>query len=130
MAYVNPNIAATARQNPHFRQVLETGEHLQLVVMTIPPGGEIGAEVHDDIDQALVFVSGTGAADLDGETSQVGPGALVLVPGGTKHNFRNTGSEPLVLYTMYGPPDHAPGTAHRTKAEADADEHDVPPQEA
>ncbi|MDP9396795.1 MAG: cupin domain-containing protein [Actinomycetota bacterium] len=123
MVYVNPDIAATALGNPHFRRVLETGEHLQLVVMTVPPGEEIGTEVHDGIDQTLVFVSGSGAADLDGETTAVGPGALVLVPAGTNHNVRNTGSEPLALYTLYSPPEHAPGTVHRTKAEADAAEH-------
>lgn len=123
MAYVNPDIAAAALRNPHFRQVLETSEHLQLVVMTVPPGEEIGTEVHDGIDQTLVVVGGSGAADLDDQTTTVGPGALVLVPAGTRHNVRNTGSDPLVLYTLYSPPEHAPGTVHRTKAEADAAEH-------
>ena len=130
MAYIDDDILETARANPHFRQVLETTEHLQLVVMTIPVGGEIGAEVHDGIDQSLIFVSGRAAADLDDDTREVGPGAVVIVPAGTRHNFRNVGDEPLVLWTLYGPPDHRPGTVHRTKAEADADEHDEPPQES
>jgi mannose-6-phosphate isomerase-like protein (cupin superfamily) len=112
-----------------FRRVLHTGEHTQLVVMTIPAGGEIGEEVHDGIDQVLVFVDGSGEADLAGTTRPVRAGEVVVVPAGTRHNFRNTGGGPLRLYTVYGPPDHAPGTVHRSKAEADADEHDAPPQE-
>ena len=117
------DIAAETQANDDFRRVLHTAEHVQVVTMTVPPGGEIGEEVHEGIDQVLVFVSGTGEADLDGSTSPVGPGTLVVVPAGTRHNFRTTGSEPLRLYTVYGPPEHAPGTVHRTKAEADAAEH-------
>jgi len=113
-----------------FRRVLWTGKHTQLVIMTIPPGGEIGEEVHEGIDQILSFVSGTGEARVGGETKPVEPGDLVVVPAGTKHNFVNTGPNPLVLYTVYGPPDHAPGAVHRTKEEADAAEEsgeDEPP---
>jgi mannose-6-phosphate isomerase-like protein (cupin superfamily) len=116
------HIATVAEQNPDFRRVLWTGEHSQLVVMTIPVGGEIGLETHEHNDQLLTFVSGTGEAYVDGETSTVSAGDLVAVPAGTEHNFTNTGDEPLVLYTVYGPPDHADGAVHRTKAEADAAE--------
>lgn len=123
------DIRAVAEANTDFRQVIWTGEHTQLVLMTIPPHGEIGGEVHPDNDQILQFVAGRGRADVAGDSREVGPGDLVVVPAGTEHNFVNTGSGPLVLTTIYGPPDHAPGTVHRTKEEADADEHDVPPQE-
>ncbi|MDD9368922.1 MAG: cupin domain-containing protein [Acidimicrobiales bacterium] len=115
------DIVAKARENDAFRREVITGEHTQVVLMTIPPGGEIGDEVHDELDQTLVFVDGAGEADLDGTTSAVSAGDLTFVPAGTRHNFRNTGSEPLRLYTVYGPPDHKPGTVHQTKADADAD---------
>ena len=119
--------AALAEGSADFRRVLWTGEYTQLVVMTIPVGEEIGAEVHDHNDQLLSFVSGIGAAQVAGETRPVTAGDVVVVPAGTPHNFLNTGTEPLVLTTIYGPPDHPPGTVHHTKAEADAadgSEHD------
>ena len=118
----NEDIVARAQGNRWFREVLATGPHAQVVVMSIPPGGEIGEEVHDGVDQVLVFVEGQGEAILNGERSVVGPDRLVLVPAGTRHNFANTGSTDLRLYTIYAPPEHAPGTIHRTKAEADAAE--------
>lgn len=123
-------IATVAEQSADFRRVLWTGEHAQLVIMTVQPGGEIGRETHDDIDQILAFVSGTGEADVAGETRPVAPGDLVVVPAGTEHNFRNTGVNPLVLHTVYGPPEHAEGAVHATKEEADAAEEsgeDEPP---
>ena len=90
--------------------------------MCIPPGGEIGDEVHETVDQVLIFVEGVGEAILDGERGPVLPGRLVFVPAGTRHNFINTGSVDMRLYTIYAPPEHAPGTVHRTKADADAAE--------
>ncbi|MGW4461288.1 cupin domain-containing protein [Micromonospora sp. NPDC004704] len=123
-------IATVAEKSPDFRQVLWTGEHTQLVIMTIPAGGEIGEEVHEDTDQILTFVSGTGEARVAGRTKKVAQGDLVVVPAGTKHNFVNTGPNPLVLYTVYGPPEHADKAVHRTKEEADAAEEagkDEPP---
>jgi mannose-6-phosphate isomerase-like protein (cupin superfamily) len=123
-------IATVAEQSADFRRVLWTGEHSQLVIMTIPPGGEIGEETHEDTDQILTFVSGTGEAMVSGRTKQVAQGDLVVVPAGKKHNFRNTGVNPLVLYTVYGPPEHADGAVHTTKEEADAAEEsgqDEPP---
>ena len=122
----NEDIVSQARRNRWFRQVVATVPHAQVVVMNIPPGGEIGEEVHEGVDQVLVFVDGEGAAILDGQRTVVGPNRLVLVPAGTRHNFINTGSSDLRLYTVYAPPQHAPGTVHRTKADADADEHDHP----
>lgn len=116
------DIVARANRNGFFREVVATGPHSQVVVMSIPPGGDIGEEVHRGVDQVLVFVAGTGDAVLDGSASPVGPGSLVLVPAGTRHNFVNRGTSDLKLYTVYAPPEHAPGTIHRTKAEADAAE--------
>lgn len=117
------DIVQAARDNDAFRREVITGEHEQVVVMTIPPGGEIGEEVHGDTDQVLAFVDGTGEAVLDGETSRIGPNDLVFVRAGTRHNFVNTGDQPLRLLTIYAPPEHEPGTVHQTKEEADAAEH-------
>jgi mannose-6-phosphate isomerase-like protein (cupin superfamily) len=111
-----------ARQNDAFRREVITGPHSQVVVMAIPPGGEIGEEVHPDVDQILLFVEGQGEAILEGEKSAVRPNDLVFVKAGTRHNFVNTGAEPLRLVTVYSPPEHQPGTVHATKAEADAAE--------
>lgn len=123
-------IADIAKDNQNFRKVLWTGKHSQLVAMTIPPGGEIGDEVHETTDQLLSFVSGSGEADLDGHTHAVDAGDLCAVPAGTRHNFRNTGDEPLVLYTVYSPPEHAVDAEFGTKELADAAEaagEDTPP---
>jgi mannose-6-phosphate isomerase-like protein (cupin superfamily) len=116
----NEDIVKRAKANSYFREVLATGPHSQVVVMSIPPGGDIGEEVHDDVDQTLVFVGGEGQAILDGEKSAVAVDRLVHVPAGTRHNFVNTGKSDLRLYTIYAPPEHKPGTIHKTKAEADA----------
>jgi mannose-6-phosphate isomerase-like protein (cupin superfamily) len=116
------DILEAAWTNDAFRREVLTGEHEQVVVMTIEPGGEIGEEVHPDTDQVLVFVDGHGEAQLDGESSEVGPNDLVFVRAGTRHNFLNRGDAPLRLITIYAPPEHAPGTVHQTKAEADAAE--------
>lgn len=117
------DIVEAARTNDAFRREVLTGEHEQVVVMTIPPGGEIGEEVHEDTDQLLVFVEGRGEARLNGQSSAVNPNDLVFVRTGTRHNFINTGETPLRLITVYAPPEHAPGTVHQTKSEADAAEH-------
>jgi mannose-6-phosphate isomerase-like protein (cupin superfamily) len=123
-------IATVAEQSADFRRVLWTGEHTQLVIMTIPPDGEIGEEVHDENDQILSFVSGVGKAVVSGRSKPVKAGDVVIVPAGTKHNFLNDGPNPLVLYTVYGPPDHADKVVHTTKEEADqaeAEGKDEPP---
>jgi len=99
-----------------------TGPHEQVVVMTIPPGGEIGEEVHPDTDQVLVFVDGEGEARLGSEATPVRANDLVFVRAGTRHNFVNTGPRELRLITMYAPPQHAPGTVHQTREDADAAE--------
>ena len=126
------NIAEAARSNEAFRRVLHTTGHAQLVVMTLQPGEDIGAEVHEHNDQILTFVEGRVRAEVAGKSSDVGPGDVVVVPAGTEHNFTNTGQDRARLYTLYSPPDHAPDTVHETKAEAEkaeAEHRDVPPPE-
>jgi len=113
-------IVQMAKENTQFREVIFTGDKTQLVLMSVPEGGEIGGEIHDGHDQILIFVQGTGKARIGDAETEVGEGDLSFVPSGTYHNFANTGTGPLKLYTTYSPPEHAPGTEHETKAEADA----------
>jgi mannose-6-phosphate isomerase-like protein (cupin superfamily) len=105
--------------NDDFRRVLYTGHHLQLVLMTLQPGDEIGAEVHEDRDQFFRFEEGRGQVDIDDNSYDVEDGSGVIVPAGARHNVRNTGDAPLKLYTLYGPPEHKDGVVQSTKAEAD-----------
>jgi mannose-6-phosphate isomerase-like protein (cupin superfamily) len=107
-----------------FRRVLYTGKHLQLVLMTLQPGEEIGAEVHEDRDQFFRFEEGAGTVYIDDNSYAVRDGSGVIVPAGARHNVRNTGVEPLRLYTLYGPPEHRDGITQSTKAEAEARHHD------
>jgi mannose-6-phosphate isomerase-like protein (cupin superfamily) len=106
--------------NEDFRRVLYTGEHLQLVLMTLQPGEEIGAETHEDRDQFFRIEEGSGEIHIDGKANRVEDDFAVIVPAGALHNVVNTGDRPLRLYTIYGPPEHVDGTVHRTKADADA----------
>ncbi|MCC7522690.1 cupin domain-containing protein [Candidatus Uhrbacteria bacterium] len=115
------NIAIETEENSHFRKVLFTGTKSQLVVMNIPPGGEIGEETHDHVEQTLYFQSGNGEAVLNDVVSAVGAGDVLVVTPGTKHNVKNTGSDPLKIATVYAPPNHIDGRIHNTKADADAD---------
>lgn len=115
------NIVQAASENTFFRKVLYTGAKSQLVVMSIPAGGDIGEETHAHVEQILYFQSGQGKAILDGKDTAIGAGDVVFVEPGTRHNFVNTGTEPLVVATVYVPPNHLKGTVHHTKAEADAD---------
>lgn len=106
--------------NSDFRHVLYTGGHLQLVLMSLPPGCDIGAEVHEDRDQFFRFEEGEGQVDIDENTYDVVDGSAVIVPAGARHNVRNTGDAPLKLYTIYGPPEHKDKIVQRTKEEAEA----------
>ncbi len=115
-------IEALARQSDDFRREVRTTERSQIVLMTIPVGEDIGEEVHEENDQWLGFVEGEAEAIVAGESSPVRAGHIVLVPAGTRHNFVNKGSGPLRLWTIYAPADHAPGTVHHTKADAEAEE--------
>ena len=114
------NIVQATADNTDYRRVLFTGENSQLVVMSIPPGGDVGQETHKHVEQTLYFQSGTGEAILDGKTTPVGPGDVVVVTPGTQHNFVNTGKVPLKITTTYAPPNHIAGTVEQTKADADA----------
>jgi len=119
--YVN-NIEEMALQNDFFRKVLYTDKNIQLVVMSLKPGEDIGEEVHE-LDQFIRVETGEGKAILDGVEYALSDGSAVVVPQGTRHNIVNTsGSKPMKLYTLYSPPNHKDGTIHRTKAEAVADE--------
>lgn len=113
------NIEQKALENPHFREVLFTAERIQLVVMALQPGEDIGAETHDDVDQFIRVESGMGKAVLDGKETDLIDGSVVVIPAGTAHNIVNTSvSEPLKLYTLYSPPEHPDGTINKNKAEA------------
>jgi mannose-6-phosphate isomerase-like protein (cupin superfamily) len=116
------NIEQASLENEYFRKVLYTDERVQLVVMSLLPGEEIGAEVHQ-LDQFIRVEAGEGSAVLDGVAHELKDGFAIVVPQGTLHNIINTSStEPMKLYTVYAPPNHKDGTLHKTKAEADADE--------
>lgn len=118
------DIEDLTESNKDFRRVLYTGKHLQLVLMTLQPGEEIGEEVHDTHDQFFRFEKGKGEVWIDGERTKIKSDFGVIVPAGARHNVVNTGDKPLKLYTLYGPPEHRDAVVHTTKAQADAsDEH-------
>lgn len=123
------NIEEATGSNENFRTVLFTGANVQLTVMRLGPGEEIGVEMHDHLDQFLRIEQGSGrvtfgpSADQVEEEHEVSDDWAVVVPGGTWHNVINTGAGDLKLYSLYAPPEHPPSTVHRTKEEADAAEH-------
>ncbi|MFC7500121.1 cupin domain-containing protein [Enterovirga sp. GCM10030262] len=108
--------------NDDFRRVLYTGKHLQLVLMTLKPGEEIGEEVHDDRDQFFRIEEGQGEVRIDGTANKVKDDFAVIVPAGARHNVVNTGDAPLRFYTLYGPPEHKDGVVHKDKAQATRDQ--------
>ncbi len=115
------NIEKKTLDNSNFREVLYTGPHSQLVVMSIAPGEEIGMETHEDVDQFIRVESGHGKSVLNGEERELEDGSALVIPAGTEHNVINTSAtEPLKLYSVYSPREHPDGTIHRNKAEADA----------
>lgn len=118
------NIVKDALENGNFRHVVFTGPKSQLVLMCIPPGGEIGEETHAHTEQTLFFLAGSGEGLLEDQRFAVVAGDAVVVTAGTRHNFRNTGTGPLRLYTVYAPPNHIDGRVHRSKKDADADAED------
>jgi mannose-6-phosphate isomerase-like protein (cupin superfamily) len=107
--------------NADFRRVLYTGKNLQLVLMTLPPGCDIGEEVHTDRDQFFRIEEGEGVIRIDGVDNRVEDDFAVIVPAGARHNVINSGDAPLKLYTIYGPPEHKDGVVHRDKAQAERD---------
>jgi mannose-6-phosphate isomerase-like protein (cupin superfamily) len=113
------NIEELTEENTDFRRVLYTGHNIQLVLMSIEPGDEIGEEVHDDRDQFFRFEAGEGEVWIDDVCNTVKADDAVIVPQGAKHNVKSTGDEPLKFYTIYGPPEHIDGTVHATSADAE-----------
>ncbi len=114
------NIEKLSLENDNFRKVLYTDKNSQLVLMSLLAGEEIGEEVHD-VDQFLRVEKGSGTAILSDISHDLADGSVIIVPAGTKHNIINTGSEAMKLYTLYMPPHHRDGVAHKTKAEGEAD---------
>ncbi len=110
--------------NEDFRRVLYTGKNLQLVLMTIASGEEIGEEVHDDRDQFFRIEGGSGEVVIDGKAHAIADDDAIIVPAGARHNVRNTGDAPLKLYSIYGPPEHKDGVVHQDKAQAERDHDD------
>lgn len=118
------NIERITMENDDFRRVLYTGEHLQLVLMSLKPAEAIGGEVHHDHDQFFRIEEGSGEVHINGAVMAVKNGDAFLVPAHTAHNVMNNGTGPLRLYTLYGPPQHQDGVVFATKKAAEAsDEH-------
>jgi mannose-6-phosphate isomerase-like protein (cupin superfamily) len=113
------DIEDRAEENRDFRHVLYTGPHMQLVVMSLAPGEEIGEETHEGTDQFFRVEEGKGEVWIDGRAARIESDVAIVVPAGAKHNIKNTGHKPLKLYTLYAPPQHPDGTVQHTKAEAD-----------
>ncbi len=115
------NIEDDTLSNDDYRRVLFTGEHTQLVLMTIQPGDEIGREKHEGHDQFIRIESGTGEVLMDGRVQPISDGSAFIIPSGVEHNVTNTSSdEPLRLYTLYSPPEHPDGTVQNTKEDEKA----------
>jgi mannose-6-phosphate isomerase-like protein (cupin superfamily) len=114
------HIDQSTEENTDFRRVLYTGKHLQLVLMSIAPGEDIGEEVHGGGDQFFRIEEGDGKVLIDGKSTDISDGDAFVVPAGARHNVLNSGEEPLRLYTLYGPPHHRDGFVAATKAKAEA----------
>jgi mannose-6-phosphate isomerase-like protein (cupin superfamily) len=118
------DIEELTKENADFRHVLYTGTQMQLVLMAIEPGEEIGEEVHKGRDQFFRIEKGKGEVRIDGKTTKIKGDMAIIVPAGARHNIRNTGDKTMRLYTLYAPPEHVDGTVHATKADAqEAEEH-------
>lgn len=117
------NIEKKTLENKNFRKVLYTGEHCQLVLMTLKPKEEIGLETHTENDQFFRFEEGEGKCIIDGHEYKVGDGSAIIVPSGAKHNVINTSSKKeLKMYTIYAPPHHKDGIVRKTKKQAEENE--------
>lgn len=119
------NIEEKTLKNENFREVLYTGQHSQLVVMSLLPGEEIGLEVHEIVDQFIRIEQGEGKAILNGVEYTLSEGIALTIPAGVKHNILNTSNDQkMKLYTLYSPAHHKDKTIHKTKEEADSDKED------
>jgi mannose-6-phosphate isomerase-like protein (cupin superfamily) len=118
------NIEEATKVNSYFREVLFTATHMQLVVMSLQPGEEIGLEMHDHVEQFIRIESGSATVTMGPSETEVAQAHdvdgdwAVIIPGGTWHNVINRGDRELKLYTIYAPPEHPHGTVHKTKADA------------
>jgi mannose-6-phosphate isomerase-like protein (cupin superfamily) len=112
------DIEGQTAENHDFRRVLYTGPHMQLVLMSLEPDEDIGEEVHETVDQFFRVEKGTGVVSIDGRDTPIEADTAIVIPAGARHNVKNTGREPLKLYTLYAPPEHADGTVRHTKADA------------
>ena len=115
----NSNIEKDTLENENFRKVLYTGKHLQLVLMTLKVGEDIGSEIHAANDQFFRFESGSGKCVIDENEYKVKDGDVIVVPAGARHNVINIGVDELKMYTIYGPPNHQDGTIRNTKEDAE-----------
>ncbi len=123
------NIDSETMENENYRTTRWTGTNLQMTLMSIEPGHDIGLEVHEHGDQFLRVEAGTARVQM-GPTEddlsfdrEVGDDWVILVPAGMWHNITNIGDDALKVYAIYAPPEHAHGTVHATRAEGDAEEH-------
>ena len=116
------NIEDRTAANSDFRRVIYTAQHMQLVLMSLGAGEEIGEEVHAESDQFFRVETGTGEVWMNGTATAIEDGFAIVIPAGVRHNIRNTGRTPLRVYTLYAPPHHADGTVHATRADANAAE--------
>ena len=114
------DIESLAVRNDKFRQVLYTAKNCQLVIMSLRPQEDIGAEIHK-VDQFFRVEEGSGEAVLNGVRTAIHAGFAIIVPAGTNHNIINTGNVSLKLYTIYAPPNHRDGVIHETRADAEGD---------
>ena len=119
------NVRKETCKNPYFRKEIWTGEHLQITVMSIPPGGEIGLEFHEDLDQILCVEYGIGSVYMGKSKAGVkfvgdaDCDSAIVIPAKTWHNVLNEQSTPLKLFSVYAPPQHPIGTIHKTKFDSD-----------
>ena len=119
MSGYSTNIETRTLENQYFRHVLFTGPNLQLVVMTLQPGEDIGVETHDDHDQFFRVEEGVGVAMIDNERHELSDGMVAIIPAGAEHNVINTSDNaPLRIYTIYAPAEHPDGTINKTRADA------------
>jgi mannose-6-phosphate isomerase-like protein (cupin superfamily) len=118
--FIATDIEQITEDNRDFRRVIYTGKHLQLVLMSLLPGEEIGEEVHTTHDQFFRIEKGHGMVSIDGVESKIGKNDAIIVPAGARHNIINTGEKALRLYTLYAPPQHRDGFVARTRELADA----------
>jgi len=114
------NIEQLTLDNDNFRKVLYTAQHLQLVLMSLEVGEDIGIETHENNDQFFRFESGQGKCIIDNNEYNVVEGDAIVVPAGAKHNVINTGNTPFKMYTIYGPPKYQDGTLRKTKKDAES----------